>query len=381
MREVAVIGIGQSKFGKMPERSAVSLGREAVLAAIKDAGISPKKIQFAYCARFYEGGVMGQHVLKEVGITSIEMVNVQNDCAGGSTAFRGVWKEIADGHYDIGIAIGVESNTTMPLAGGLQRPISEDLEGQLGLTMPGVFALVAKRYMELYGATEKDFAKVSVKNHHNGCLNPFAQYRKEFTVEDILNSRMISDPITLLQCCPNTDGAAAAILCSMDIARQYTTTPIKVIGSALQSGDYKYRQKDLIISDVGPKTAKIAYEMAGVGPEDLDVVELHDAFASEEITRYEDIMLCKIGEGVDLVRSGATELGGRIPVNPSGGLLSLGHPLSASGVRNICEIVWHLRGQAGERQIPNAKVGLAHMAGGNVVRLEVGACSVHILAR
>jgi len=381
MREVAVIGVGQSKFGKMPERSAVSLGREAVLAAIKDAGISPKKIQFAYCARFYEGGVMGQHVLKEVGITSIEMVNVQNDCAGGSTAFRGVWKEIADGHYDIGIAIGVESNTTMPLAGGLQRPISEDLEGQLGLTMPGVFALVAKRYMELYGATEKDFAKVSVKNHHHGCLNPFAQYRKEFTVEEILNSRMISDPITLLQCCPNTDGAAAAILCSMDIARQYTTTPIKVIGSALQSGDYKYRQKDLIISDVVPKTAKIAYEMAGVGPEDLDVVELHDAFASEEITRYEDLMLCKVGEGIDLIRSGATELGGRIPVNPSGGLLSLGHPLSASGVRNICEIVWHLRGQAGERQIPNAKVGLAHMAGGNVVRLEVGACSVHILAR
>jgi benzoylsuccinyl-CoA thiolase BbsB subunit len=381
MREVAVIGVGQSKFGKMPERSAVSLGREAVLAAIKDAGISPKKIQFAYCARFYEGGVMGQHVLKEVGITSIEMVNVQNDCAGGSTAFRGVWKEIADGHYDIGIAIGVESNTTMPLAGGLQRPISEDLEGQLGLTMPGVFALVARRYMELYGATEKDFAKVSVKNHHHGCLNPFAQYRKEFTVEEILNSRMISDPITLLQCCPNTDGAAAAILCSMDIARQYTTTPIKVIGSALQSGDYKYRQKDLIISDVVPKTAKIAYEMAGVGPEDLDVVELHDAFASEEITRYEDLMLCKVGEGIDLIRSGATELGGRIPVNPSGGLLSLGHPLSASGVRNICEIVWHLRGQAGERQIPNAKVGLAHMAGGNVVRLEVGACSVHILAR
>jgi len=381
MREVAVIGVGQSTFGKLPEKSVVELGREAVSVALKDAGISPRDIQVAYSARMYDCWVTGQDILKEVGIRSIEMVNVENACAGGATAFRGVWKEIADDHYDIGIAIGVESMTTSPMAGKLILPAKDDLEGQLGLTMPAIFGLLARRQIEQYGTTVEDFAMVSVKNHHHGCLNPFAQYRKEFTVEEILNSRMICDPITLLQCCPNTDGAAAAILCSMDIARRYTTKPIRVIGSALLSGDYKYLQQDITVSPLGSKTAKMAYEMAGVGPEDIDVVELHDAFAPEEILRYEDLGLCQPGEGTLLLRSGATKVGGRIPVNPSGGLLSLGHPLSASGVRTIVELVWHLREQAGDRQTHNAKIGLAHMLGGIAAGLEVGACGIHILAR
>ncbi len=381
MRQVAVIGVGQSIFGKSPQRSAVDLGREAVLAAIKDAGVSPKDIQVAYASRLYDAGTMAQAILKEVGISNLEMVNVENACAGGATAFRGVWKDIATGLYDIGIAIGVESMTTSPIARKLIPPPKDDLDGQLGLTMPGIFAILARRQMHEYGATLEDFALISVKNHRHGCLNPFAQYRKEFTVEEILNSRMICDPITLLQCCPNTDGAAAAILCSLKIAKRYTTKPIKVIGSALLSGDYTYSHKDITVSPLGSKTAKMAYEMAGVGPEDIDVVELHDAFANEEMLRYEELGLCKPGEGVRLVREKATWVGGRIPVNPSGGLLALGHPLSASGVRNIAEIVWHLRGQAGDRQTPNAKIGLAHMLGGSVAGLEAGACSVHILAR
>jgi len=271
--------------------------------------------------------------------------------------------------------------TTSPIAGRLIPPTKDDLDGQLGLTMPSIFAILARRQMEQYGTTVEDFAQISVKNHHHGCLNPFAQYRKEFTVEEILNSRMICDPITLLQCCPNTDGAAAAILCSMDVARKYTTKPIRVIGSALLSGDYGYLMQDITISLLGSKTARMAYEMAGVGPEDIDVVELHDAFANEEMLRYEELGLCKPGEGTRLVRERATWIGGRIPVNPSGGLLALGHPLSASGVRNIAEIVLHLRGQAGDRQTPNAKVGLAHMLGGSVAGLEAGACGIHILAR
>jgi benzoylsuccinyl-CoA thiolase BbsB subunit len=388
MREVVVIGVGQTKFGKFPEKTPVELGREAALVALKDANISPQQIQVAYISRMLQSGpiptgVTGQSILKEVGIKSIEIVNVQNDCAGGSTAFRGVWKEIANGLYDIGIAIGVESITTFPMvnSGKLLSPPKDDFEGQLGLTTPGFFALIAQRRMELYGDTSEDYAQVSVKNHHNGCLNPFAQYQKELTLEEILNSRMICNPITLLQCCPNTDGAAAAILCSKDVARRYTTNPIKVIGSALLSGDYRYLQQDITISPLGTKTAKMAYDMAGVGPEDLDVIELHDAFAPEEISRYEDLGLCKVGEGALLLRSGATEIGGKIPVNPSGGLLSLGHPLSASGIRNIVEIVWHLRGQAGDRQTQNAKVGLAQMMGGSVAGLESGVCGIHILAR
>jgi benzoylsuccinyl-CoA thiolase BbsB subunit len=235
--------------------------------------------------------------------------------------------------------------------------------------------------MDEHGATLEDFAQVSVKNHHHGCLNPMAQYKKEFTVEEVLNSRMIVDPITLLMCCPNTDGAAAVIMTSMDVARKYTTNPVKVMASVLLSGDYTYKQNDITSSPLGTKAAQMAYEMAGIGPEDLDVVELHEAFAPEEILRYEDLGLCKPGEGVELLRSKDTWIGGRIPVNPSGGLLALGHPLSASGVRIMCEITQHLRGQAGERQTPDAKVGLAHMLGGVVAGLEAGACGIHILAR
>jgi benzoylsuccinyl-CoA thiolase BbsB subunit len=167
----------------------------------------------------------------------------------------------------------------------------------------------------------------------------------------------------------------------MDVARKHTTNPVKIVGSVLLSGDYTYRQKDITLSPLGSKAAKMAYEMAGIGPEDLDLVELHEAFASEEILRYEDLGLCGPGEGVELLRSGATEVGGKIPVNPSGGLLALGHPLSASGVRVVAEITLHLRGQAGKRQTPNAKVGLAHMLGGAVADLEAGACGIHILTR
>jgi benzoylsuccinyl-CoA thiolase BbsB subunit len=382
MRDVAVIGIGQSVFGKFPEKTAAQLGGEAVSAAIADCGIPLKDIQVAYAARSYDANCTAQSVLKEVGIRALEMVNVENACAGGSTAFRGVWKEIADGRYDIGIALGVESMTTSPIAGKLIPPEKDDLDGRLGLTMPGMFAMVANRQMAEHGATVEDFAMVSVKNHHHGYLNPQAQYKKKFTIEDVLNSRMISDPITLLMCCPNTDGAAAAILCSMKVARKYTAHPIRVIASTLQTGDYKYLQDDICVSPVGKKTARMAYEMAGCDPKDVDLVEMHDAFANEEILRYEDLGLCGPGEGINLLRSGATKIGGKIPVNPSGGLLSLGHPLAASGVRTICDIVLHLRGQAGERQTPNAKVGLAHMLGGLVTGLEHGVtASVHILAR
>jgi benzoylsuccinyl-CoA thiolase BbsB subunit len=382
VREVAVIGVGQSEFGKFPWKSAASLGAEAVSAALADCGIPPKAIQVAYCARAFDAGCTAQGILKEVGIRNIEMINVENACAGGATSFRGVWKEIADGRYDIGIALGVESMTTSPIAGKLIPPEKDDFEGHLGMTMPAMFGMVARRQMEQYGATLEDFAQVSVKNHHNGCLNPQAQYKKQFTIEEVLNSRMICDPITLLMCCPNTDGAAAAILCSMDVARRYTTKPIRVLASALCSADYKYAQEDICTSPVGVKVGKMVYEMAGVDPKDIDLVEMHDAFANEEVLRYEDLLLCKPGEGIALLRSGATAIGGRIPVNPSGGLLALGHPLSASGVRVVCEVVLHLRGQAGARQTPNAKVGLAQMLGGLVTKLEHGTvCGIHILGR
>ncbi|MBU2548300.1 MAG: thiolase family protein [Proteobacteria bacterium] len=381
MREVAILGVGQSQFGKFPEKKVSELGREAVLAAIKDAGLPAKALQVAYCSRIFDAMVTAQTILKEVGVTKIEMTNVENACAGGSTSVQGLWKDIATGMYDIGIAIGVESMTTSPIAGKLIPPDKDDLEGQLGLTMPALFALLARRQMDEHGATLEDFAQVSVKNHHHGCLNPMAQYKKEFTVEEVLSSRMICEPITLLQCCPNTDGAAAVIMCSMDVARKYTTNPVKVLASVLLSGGYTYERDDITISPLGQQTARKAYDMAGVGPEDLDVIEIHEAFAPEELLRYEDLGLCRPGESVKLLREGATAVGGRVPVNPSGGLLALGHPLSASGVRVVAEITMHLRDQAGARQTPGAKVGLAHMLGGVVAGLEAGACGIQILGR
>lgn len=381
MREVAVIGVGSTVFGKFPERLLEAMGSEAVWAAINDANISPKEIQFAHCSTLFGSMVCGQRILAEAGISGIEVINVENACAGGATAFRGVWYAIASGLYDIGLAIGIESMTTSPIAGKLIPPAAGDLAGEMGNSAPAHFALSMRRHMEKYGTTLEQFAGVSVKNHHNGCLNPYSQYKKELTIEEILNSRMICDPITLLQCCPNTDGAAAAILCPMSIVRKYTNKPISVAASVLKMGDFVSRWKDLASSDLTVKCAREAYEMAGLGPEDIDVCELHDAFTYSELSHYEELGFCQYGEGGRLIDEGMTEIKGRIPVNPSGGLLSRGHPLSATGVEQIAEIVWHLRGEASKRQVAGAKVGLAHTMGGDVANLEAGSCAIHILKR
>lgn len=381
MRKVAVIGVGSTVFGKLPQESVEELGRKAVVNAIKDAGIKPKDINFCYCATRYGGGVIGQRVLKEVGLTWIEVVNVENACSGGATAVRGVWYGIASGLYDVGIAIGIESMTTSPIAGKLIPPQEGDLEGQLGMVVPARFALSMRRHMEKYGSTLEEFAKVSVKNHRNGCLNPYSQYKKELSVEEVLNSRMICDPITLLQCCPNTDGAAAVILCSMAVAKRYTSKPITVAASVLKGGDYLFRWKEMAFSNATWRCAKEAYEMASCGPEDLDLIELHDPFTYNEISHYEELGLCKEGEGGRLIDEGVTEIEGDKPVNPSGGLLSRGHPLSATGVEQIAELVWHLRGEAGPRQVKNSKVGLAHVMGGQVAGLEAASVAIHILKK
>ena len=379
MREVAIIGVGSTVLGKFPEKLPYQLGAEAAKAAIVDAGIPPAKLQFAYCANLYGGMVIGQAVLGGIGVTDIELINVENACTGGATALRKAWWDIASGLYDIGIAIGVESITTSPIAGQLIPPARGDITGELGMNMVAKFALTQRRYMDTYNVSLEDIAQVSVKNHHNGCLNPYSQYKKELTIEEIVNSRPICEPITLLQCCPSSDGAAAAILTTRDIAKKYTSKPVIIAASALKSGDYSFRWEDITFSDMTHKCANQAYEMAGIGPEDVNVCELHDAFAVNELMHYVELGFCKKGEEVRLLLDGVTELGGRLPVNASGGLLSKGHPVSASGVAQIAEIVWQLRGQAGERQVNNAKVGLAHVIGGEVTGLESGAVAVHIL--
>jgi benzoylsuccinyl-CoA thiolase BbsB subunit len=269
------------------------------------------------------------------------------------------------------------------MARGLIDQLPDDAWRTLGIDLiPAQFALLARRHMEEYGTTGEQFAKVAVKAHKNGALNPYAQHRKEVTIEEVLNSRMIADPITLLMCCPTGDGAAAAILCSMEKARRFTSRPVKVAASALNSETYSpgtgtqnfgtiIRSAPSVITT----SARQAYKQAGLGPEDLDVVELHDAFATSELLHYEELDLCKEGEGGRLIDEGTVELGGRVPVNPSGGLLAKGHPLGATGVAQIVELTWQLRGSCGERQVEGAKVALAEVAGTG------GVNATHILTR
>jgi benzoylsuccinyl-CoA thiolase BbsB subunit len=379
VRDVAVIGVGMTKFGRFPETSFEDLGREAIMNAIHDADIKPKEIEFGYCGNVYGGMCMGQRVLKEIGIADIEIINVDNACASGSTALRGVWYAIATGLYDIGIALGIEKLTNLPPA--TLVPPGEDLQGEMGMVFPAYFAMIMRKYMETFGTTLEQVAKISVKNHHNGCLNPYSQFQKEVTVEEVLSSRTICDPITLLQCCPTSDGAAAAILCSSSLARRYTPHMITIAASVLRTGNFLYTQKDFTFSDLTANVAKKAYEMANVGPEDIDLCELHDAFAINELLHYEELGFCSRGEGGILIEKGETEIDGKIPVNTSGGLLSKGHPLGATGVAQIAEIVWQLRGKAGKRQVKNPKVGLAHLVGGAVTDIENGACTVHIIKK
>ena len=333
----------------------------------------------AYCGHNRQGSVAGQRVLVELGLTGIPITNVENACCSGAAALREAFMAIAGGFYDVALVIGVEK-----LYGKVQGALSgsdEDLEIDLGLVQPGLYALRAKRHMELYGTTSEQLAKISVKNHRNGCLNPYAQYQKEVTVEEVLASRMIADPLHLLDCCPIGDGAAAAVLCSAKAAKKYSGKPVSFVASTLTTGTLNagYTDVELTREELTIRAAKEAYEKAGIGPEEIDFAEVHDCFTIAEMTRIENLGFCKPGEAGKLIDEGTTEIGGRIPINTSGGLLAKGHPLGATGVAQVAEVVWQLRGEAGKRQVKGAKVGLAHCRGGSVAGTEGGTCTVQVL--
>lgn len=382
MRNVYVIGVGMTRFGRLPEKTLGELGREACWAAIKDAGINPKKIQAGYCGNA-EGSwrwgaiTLGQMVLWEVGIKEIPIMNIENACASSGTAFREAWLGIAAGLYDMAIAFGVEK--TFIRKGSMIDIGKAYFENRMGFNAPAWFALRAKRHMYEYGTTDEQLAKISVKNHHNGCLNPYSQYQKEFTVEEVMSSAMVAEPLTVLSCCPTSDGAAAAILASKSVARKYCNKPVRIAASVLKTGNYK-NYRNFAVFDMDVKASKEAYQMSGYGPEDIDLCECHDAFTIAELMHYEGLGFCKIGEGGRLVDEGEVEIGGKVPFNPGGGLLSNGHPTGATGMRQIVEIVWHLRGEVGKRQVRDARIGLAHIAGGGI-EMEIAATAVHILAR
>jgi len=372
--------VGLIKFGRYPEKTVTELAAQAIHLALKDAGVGMKDIQLLASGNLYQSNAMiGQRILQIVGQTGIPVINVANACATGSTAVREAYMAVASGAYDITMAVGSEQMGKQGLlgGGGGGGDPAYNTEGILGSgLMPPVFAHTGVEHMRKYGTTVEQFAKVAVKNHKNSVHNPYAQYQQAYTLEEIMNARMIAWPNTLYMCCPTGDGAGAVILCSMDKARQYTSHPIKLAASVLTSDPWT--QRDLSMPDVNTLTrnaALEAYEKAGIGPEDLDVVELHDCFATAELVHYENLMLCGEGEAGPSLEAGKFDIGGKVAVNASGGLLSRGHPLGATGACGIAEVTWQLRGQSGGRQQPNAKVGLAHVIGLG------SACTIHILQR
>ena len=379
MRDVAVVGVNMLKFGRYPDKDVVQLAAEASIAALKDAGCSIKDIEIVVSGNLYQSNAMiGQRVMKEIGATGIPVVNVANACATGSTAFREAYYAVASGAYDTAMAVGSEQMGKMGLlgaGGGGDRAYST--EGVMGTgLMPGVFGQAGAEHMRKYGTTQEQIAKIAVKNHKHGVLNPLAQYQVETPLEDVLNARVIAWPNTLYMCCPTGDGAAAVVLMSAEKAKKYTTKPVWVAASILTSDPYQERNPTMFDINTATQIAsKQAYETAGIGPEDLDMVELHDCFATAELLHYENLFLCGEGEAGKLIDDGETYNGGKIPVNVSGGLLSKGHPLGATGVANITEIVWHLREEAGDRQVKGAKTGLAHVIGLG------SACTINVLKR
>lgn len=385
MREVAVVGIGATKFGSFPERSLLDLGSEACLKAIRNSGLGPKEIEYAYAGNFAQwewgqGLFIGHLVLREVGITKIPILRVENGCATASCAFREAWYRVASGACDVALAFGVEQMTVvnsdkmLSIFSGRQYP---EREGDMGLSAPGLFAMMAQRHMAEFGTTREQLAKIAVKNRKFGAHNPEAQLQKPVTVDEVLNSRMICDPLTLFQCCPRGDGAAAVVLASGDKARQLTAKPIWVAASVHVTGTYPEEQSYTFF-DTDVRGATAAYEMAGLGPSDIDLAEVHDCFSTAELVHYEDLGFCAKGEGGRFVEEGCFDMGGVVVVNPSGGLLSKGHVIGATGISQVIECVRQLRGEAGERQVPGARVALQHNAGG-FIHTDTASCLIHIL--
>jgi len=378
---VSVIGTGLVPFGKHNQETLVDLGTLAARCAIVDAGITAGEIDIGFFANamgamLFGDMTLGQRVMAQVGVRRVPVINVENACTSGSSALHLAYGVIAAGQAETALVVGAEKMHVPGL--GLISSGASDLDSQLGLVTPASFALRAARHMYEFGTTVEQLAQVSVKNRRHAAANPYAQFRQPITVDEVLNSPMIAEPLTRLQCCPIADGAAAVVLVAAK-NRQKNGRSVQIKGSVLCSGSYE-NPPDLATWETDFRGARLAYEATGVGPEDLDLIECHDAFSIAEILHYEALGLCEIGAGGRLVESGETTLSGRIPVNVSGGLLSRGHPVAATGIAQVIEIVGQLRHEAGERQVENAKVGLAHCMGGDLFG-DAKSCTVLVLTR
>ena len=380
MAEVMVAGIGVLPFGKHPARTVGSMAIEAATLALSDAGVAARDVGMGIfanvlSARLFGDSTLGQQVFAGLGLPRIPVINVENACTSGSSAFYLACLAIRAGEADMVLAIGAEKMCLPQM--GLLASGSSDVDSLLGMVTPASFALRAQRHMQEFGTTAEQLAMVAVKNRRHARDNPLAQYREPISVAQVLASPMIADPLTRLQSCPIADGACAVLLCSERVGARFGAR-VGVRAAVLVSGSYDNPQ-DLVRWETDRRVASLAYERAGLGPSELDLVECHDAFTIAEIMHYEALGLCPTGEGGRYVESGAAALGGTTPVNVSGGLLSRGHPVAATGLAQIAELTLQLRGQAGARQVAAARVALAHCMGGDLAA-DTKSATVVILA-
>jgi len=411
MTNVYIIGLGMLRFNKYPDRNVRDMAHEVINGALSDASLNKNDLQAAFFSNTFWGmfanqhSIRGQVVLRSMGIGAIPVTNVENACAGASTALHLAYTGIKAGMYDCALAVGSEKITDPDKMKSLsayatcmdvdnfeaQMKLMEEMNARFdveipeGQTPPGegrsifmdAYAMGARWHMNRFGSTQRQLAVISAKNHWHGSLNPMSQYQNDMTTEEVLADKPIAYPLTRAMCAPVGDGAAAAIICSEDFLKKLTNArPVKIRASVHGSGT----DRDIDGEDIGERLSKQAYAQAGVGPEDISVAELHDATAYGELHQTEAMGFCPMGEGGPFAESGATRLGGEKPINTSGGLECRGHPIGASGLAQIYELGLQLRGEAGKRQVEGARLGLAENGGGSIGVEEAAMC-IHILEK
>jgi len=381
MRDVYIIGVGEIPFGMLKEDFHI-LGQRAVKAAIKDAGIRWDQIQSAFVGSGQNGIVTGQRVFRDLGMCGkLPIINVESACSAGAMAVHSAYIRVATGLDEISIGVGAENASLHREPGSAPSPDMTDIEGLLGAVMVAKYALRAQRYMYETGATAEDLAMVTVKSRRHAKNNPFAWRKGDITVEEVLNSRLIATPFTLEQCCAMTDGAGAVIVASGDVVKKLgIPRPVKIRASAVVSGPFSVGPKDETGDDIITMGTQKAYEEAGIGPEDIDMVEIHDAFTVTELMYCEAMGFCKKGEGVKMLRDGDLTHGGKVVFSPRGGMLSYGHPMGASGAAQVVQNVKQLRGQCPGYQVENAKTALSQVTGGGLQGTQHAACTTHIIS-
>ena len=394
MREAVITGVGMTRFGKHQDRSLASLAAEALAEALADADLpdGAPPIGMAYFSNVLAGVLVGQesnrgqHALRDTALRGVPLINVENACASGATALNQAWLSVASGQVDVAVAVGAEklhiadkSKALTALTTALDQERLDEVKADLGNTGSGsvfmdIYARFATWYMERTGATREDFARVAVKNSRHGAANPKAQYGGRLTLSEVLAGRQVSGPLTVPMCAPMSDGAAAVVVTSREVAQRCATAPVRILASIVGSG------RPGVYGELVPDVARRAFDAAGIEPGDVDVVECHDAAAPAELIVLEELGLCAPGAALDLLRTGQTRIGGRLPVNPSGGLQSKGHPLGATGLAQLVELTDQLRGRAGARQVAGARLALAENAGG-YLGPDAAAATVTILGR